>query len=170
MIHTQRLILRNFIPQDLDNFYEYAKEKGLGEMAGWHHHKNIAETEQILNDFCKKQHVYAIVFEDKVVGSIDIRDVYYKDSFGKIQKEIGYVLSKKYQSKGLATEATQGIIKYTFENLSANSIFCWHKLNNYKSKNVIKKCGFSPYIYLKKIDNISQKKLWGMLYIISKNQ
>ena len=42
VIETKRLILRSFKQTDLEDFYEYASVEGVGEMAGWKHHENIA--------------------------------------------------------------------------------------------------------------------------------
>ena len=39
-IITERLILRPFCNDDLDDFYEYASVDGVGEMAGWDHHSS----------------------------------------------------------------------------------------------------------------------------------
>ena len=36
-LKTPRLTLRPFVLSDLENFYQYAKVPGVGEMAGWSH-------------------------------------------------------------------------------------------------------------------------------------
>ena len=51
VIETERLILRAFMPSDLDDFYEYASVEGVGEMAGWHHHESIEKSQEILDIF-----------------------------------------------------------------------------------------------------------------------
>ena len=38
ILKTNRLILRPWRLEDLDDFYEYASVEGVGEMAGWKHH------------------------------------------------------------------------------------------------------------------------------------
>ena len=43
VIETNRLLLRSFKQSDLKDFYEYASIEGVGEMAGWPHHKSIEE-------------------------------------------------------------------------------------------------------------------------------
>ena len=40
VLHTPRLTLRPWRPDDLDDFYAYAREDGVGQMAGWLPHKN----------------------------------------------------------------------------------------------------------------------------------
>ena len=39
-LETERLILRAWEITDLDNFFEYASVNGVGEKAGWEHHKS----------------------------------------------------------------------------------------------------------------------------------
>ena len=53
VIETKRLILRSFKQTDLEDFYEYASVEGVGEMAGWKHHENIAESQSIMNSFIR---------------------------------------------------------------------------------------------------------------------
>ena len=60
VIETKRLILRSFKQTDLEDFYEYASVEGVGEMAGWKHHENIAESQSIMNSFISEDKVFAI--------------------------------------------------------------------------------------------------------------
>ena len=39
ILETERLILRPWKLEDLEDFYEYASVDGVGEMAGWPHHE-----------------------------------------------------------------------------------------------------------------------------------
>ena len=58
---------------DLDDFYEYAKIDGVGQMAGWLPHKNKEESKQVLTKFIEKKRTFAIVYDNKVIGSIEIK-------------------------------------------------------------------------------------------------
>lgn len=102
---------------DLEDFYEYAKVEGVGEMAGWPHHKSIEESKRILESFINEQDVYALYYKQnqKVIGSLGVHDRDKVDGFGENQKEIGYVLSKDYWNQGIMTEAVKEVIKYCFE-------------------------------------------------------
>ena len=58
-LKTKRLILRPWQEDDVEDFYEYARVEGVGEMAGWLHHQNIEESQMILTFFfIKKQPAY----------------------------------------------------------------------------------------------------------------
>ena len=75
-IETNRLVLRGFRGEDLHDFYDYAKIEGVGECAGWSHHKSIDESREILSKFIESKNVFAIVDKsnEKVIGSVGIKD------------------------------------------------------------------------------------------------
>lgn len=147
-LETERLILRNWKETDLDDFYEYAKVEGVGEMAGWPHHTDIEISRSILQDFIDKDEVYAIVLKEnnKVIGSLGIHtrtvDEVYQD---KNNREIGYVLSKDYWGRGLVPEAVKAAIQYAFEEIQVDVLWCGHFDINHRSQRVIEKCGFRFY-------------------------
>ena len=89
----------------------------MGPAAGWKPHEKIEESQRILNDFIKKQQVWAIVLKenDKVIGSIGLHD----DEKRRLDnaKMMGYVLSKDYWGQGLMTEAAKRVVKYAFEDM-----------------------------------------------------
>ena len=74
IIETARLILRPFRSADLDNLYEYVSVKGVGEMAGWKHHKSKDETRKVLDVFMSEDKVFAICFKEnnKVIVSLGV--------------------------------------------------------------------------------------------------
>ena len=43
ILETNRLLLRPFKMSDLNDFYEYAKVWGVGQMAGWLPHQSITQ-------------------------------------------------------------------------------------------------------------------------------
>ncbi|MCL1936372.1 MAG: GNAT family N-acetyltransferase [Defluviitaleaceae bacterium] len=164
-IETQRLILRSFKKEDLDEFYNYAKIEGVGEEAGWIHHKNIEESEQILNRFLKEKNNYAIELKEtgKLVGSFGVGSESCIDEssewYNLKHTTIGYVIAKEYWGNGYATESLQNFIRYCFENNIYDIIFVSHYNHNLKSKRVIEKSGF---VYFK--DSI-RKTRYGVEYL-----
>lgn len=150
-IETERLILRPFIQTDLDDFYEYASIEGVGEMAGWKHHQNKEESQQILNRFIENDKTFAIVLKsnNKVIGSLGIEEYGMEDKLTEfnnyIGREIGYVLSKSYWGKGIMPEAVKAVIDYLFKVLDFDFLTCGYYDFNRQSKRVQEKCGFKPY-------------------------
>lgn len=146
MLETKRLILRPFKASDLDDFYAYCKVPGVGEKAGWPHHKNKAESEEVLNQFIINKEIFAIKHkaDQKVIGSLGLHAKPFDQDDEKYhQRELGYVLSKDYWNQGLMSEAVQTFIDYAFYVLNLDRISCAHFIGNDASKSIIKKMGFS---------------------------
>ena len=51
ILKTDRLLLRPWSQEDLDDFFEYASVDGVGQMAGWVPHSNKEVTKTILEHF-----------------------------------------------------------------------------------------------------------------------
>ena len=151
VIETERLILREFKESDLDDFFEYASVEGVGERAGWYHHKTKNISKHILELFIEEKKTFAIVFKEnnKVIGSLGIekygREESLSEFFDYKGREIGYVLSKDYWNRGLMTEAVKAVCEYLFNKLDYDFLLCGHYLFNEQSKRVQEKCGFVPY-------------------------
>ena len=147
-LHTKRLILRPWKMKDLDDFYAYASVDGVGQMAGWLPHNNVDETKEILNKFMKGKKTFALENQCKVIGSLGI-EYYDEKEFPEFAilkgREIGYVLSKDYWGQGLMPEAVNEVIRYLFEDVGLDFIFCGHFLSNQQSGKVQEKCGFKHY-------------------------
>lgn len=149
-LKTERLVLRPFEKDDLNDFYEYAKVDGVGQMAGWKPHESIEESSFILDLFLKEKKTFALVFEGRVIGSLGI-EKYNESHFPEFKdvkaREIGYVLSKEYWGRGLMPEAVREVIRWLFEEIGLDVIFCGHFLWNTQSARVMEKCGFTHYAY-----------------------
>lgn len=151
IIETERIILRAFKEEDLNDFYEYASVEGVGEMAGWLHHKSISESKKILEMFITHDKTFAIVYKEnnKVIGSIGIEEYEMEDKLSEFNnyrgREIGFVLSKDYWGRGLMPETVKAVIDYLFNKLDLDFLLCGHFNYNTQSKRVQEKCGFVPY-------------------------
>lgn len=141
-LQTERLILRSWTLEDLDDFYEYAKNDNVGPNAGWKPHSSKEESEKILKSFIKNNEVWAIEYKEnkKVIGSIGL----HKDEMrtGINGKMLGYVLSEDYWSRGIMTEAAKRVMEYAFTDEKLDILSVYHFRFNDRSKGVIKKCGF----------------------------
>ena len=148
VIKTQRLTLRPFKEDDLEDFFEYAKVDGVGEMAGWSHHETIEDSKEILNIFLREKKTFAIEHNGKVIGSVGIEN-YNEEAHTELAqnmvREIGFVLSKDYWGQGFMPEAVNGVIDYLFNQVKLDFIICCHSTHNIQSKRVQEKCGFKVY-------------------------
>lgn len=141
-LETERLILRPWRVDDVDDFYEYAKNPNVGPNAGWQPHDSKEVSMKILQSFIEKDEVWAIEYKanSKVIGSVGAHADEKRD--GVKARMIGYVLSEDYWGKGLMTEAVKEVIRYLFEEENYEVISCYHYPFNVQSKRVIEKCGF----------------------------
>lgn len=133
-IKTQRLLLRDVMIEDTISMFEYAQDKETGPMAGWRPHGHIAETKQIIESMIETDDVYAIILDEKMIGTVGFTKT-------GVSYEIGYVIAKPHWNKGIATEATKALMIYLFEMSDAEKIIIKHALGNIRSQRVIEKLG-----------------------------
>jgi len=142
VIDTNRLTLRGFLPTDLNDFYEYAKNDKVGPMAGWKPHGTLEESQEILKSFVESTEVWAIVLkeENKVIGSIGLHKDRKRDN--ENCRMLGYVLSESYWGKSLMLEAVHALLNHAFNELNVQLVSVYHYPFNKQSASVIKNAGF----------------------------
>lgn len=145
VLKTERLILRPWRQEDLEDFYEYARVDGVGQMAGWLPHESKEVTQTILDSFITHKKTFALELDGKVIGSLGIEN--YKEEeipeLDQLQgRSIGYVLSKDYWGQGLMPEAVKAVQKYLFDEVGFDFLIVSHYVWNGQSRRVIQKSGF----------------------------
>ncbi|MGL6108285.1 GNAT family N-acetyltransferase [Romboutsia sp.] len=142
ILETYRTILRNFEEKDLEDLHEYYSQDGVGEMAGWKHHSNMSESREVLRRNIKNNNTFAIENKEnkKVIGHITVNSD--SENGREDTKELGFVLNRNYQNKGIMTEVIYEILDYLFCNEIEYVYACCFQ-NNQSSKRLIEKCGFT---------------------------
>ena len=171
ILETDRLILRAWEITDLDDFFEYASVEGVGEKAGWEHHKSKDKSLEILKMFMEEKKVFAIVLKEnqKAIGSIGIEELgkeLDKDLDNLSGRELGYVLNKDYWNKGIMTEAVSKVVDYCFNTLKLNFLMASYFNHNIASKKVLEKLNFKFYkdiIIETRYNNIKEKSILMLL-------
>ena len=135
-IETDRLILRPFTENDAADMFEYSKNPNVGLNAGWKPHTDIEESKRIINHFTEDKDVLAIVYNDKVIGSVGLHN-----NRGR-RTELGYVLSEDYWHMGLMTECVKSVLDAAFTFMNLDIVMVMHFDFNNRSRRVIEKCGF----------------------------
>ena len=175
-LESQRLILREWKEEDVDDLFEYASVPGVGEMAGWPHHPNIEESLYRVNKFIREKHTFAIVYKEnnKVIGSLGVEkygaEEKLSEFFNYKGRKIGYVLSKDYWGRGLMPEAVKTAIDYLFNVLDYDFLLCGHFDKNNQSRRVQEKCGFVPYRKLVFDTNIGTKEPGVLMFMKNPNK
>lgn len=145
VLKTERLTLRPWKETDLEDFYEYARVDGVGQMAGWNPHRSIEESRDILSRFVAGKKVFALEYQGKAIGSLGVEEYKEKNypELAALQgREVGYVLSKDYWGQGLMPEAVRAVIGWLFGEEKLDFVMVGHFDWNNQSRRVIEKCGF----------------------------
>ena len=151
ILQTDRLVLRPFSFDDLQDFFNYASVDGVGEMAGWAHHQDVEFSKRILSNFIAEDKTFAIVLKqtNKVIGSLGVEKYGLEEKLTEFDgyqgREIGYVLAKEHWGKGLMPEAVKAVINHLFNVANLDFLTCGYYDFNTQSKRVQEKCGFVPY-------------------------
>lgn len=156
ILETDRLILRPWVEDDAEELYKYAKDPDVGPMAGWPVHTSVENSREIIRSVLSAPETYAVCLKEtgKPVGSIGLHrnDLATQDD----EYELGYWLGKPYWGQGLIPEASREVLRYAFEDLGMNRIWCGYYDGNEKSRRVQVKLGFE---YQRRTEGIEVKML-----------
>ncbi|WP_130818852.1 GNAT family N-acetyltransferase [Anaerococcus vaginimassiliensis] len=147
-LEGDRIRLRPFKKDDLEDFYLYAKTPGLGESAGWFHHESIEDSKKILDKFIRDKNILAIEKDGQVIGSIGIHpydEDFFEDLNDKRAVEIGFVLSQDFHRQYLMTESLELVLDYLFNDIGLDAVVGGHFRGNFKSKNIHKKFNYKYF-------------------------
>ena len=141
----ERIILRPWNYNDLDDLYEYAKMDDCSSRAGWMKVKNLDTAKFFLGHFVEDHDTFAIEYQNKVIGNLSIHrypEILYPKLNRYLGTEIGFVLNKDYWGQAIMKEAIDLVIDYLFKDLQIDFILASHFLDNQQSARVLNKCGF----------------------------
>ncbi len=165
VIETERLILRPVGFQDVYDMYEYSCDGDVTKYLSWEPHSDIRFTKRqiknILDGYAGGRYfdwALELKCNGKMIGTCGFT------SFDYINNacEIGYVLNPRYHGYSLATEAASHVIRFAFEELSANSVFARCMTQNFASRRVMEKCGMT-FNFEEKNAIVKQRKYVSVL-------
>ena len=145
MLETDRLILRFWNESDAEDLYKYASNPDVGPIAGWPVHTSVENSKDIIKGVLSEPDTYAVVLKETghPVGSIGLmRGEASNIGISDMEAEIGYWIGVPYWGQGLIPEAVNEIMRYGFDELKLEKIWCGYFDGNEKSKRVQEKCGF----------------------------
>ena len=141
-LETERLILRPWCESDAEDLYTYASDPEIGPPAGWPPHTSVEHSREIIRTVLSAPETYAVCLKEngKPIGSIGFHrnDLAEADD----EYELGYWIGKPYWGQGLIPEASRELLRYAFEDLGMNLIWCGYYDGNEKSRRVQEKLGF----------------------------
>lgn len=174
ILETKRLILRPWREDDAENLYKYASDPDVGYPAGWPAHTSIENSREIIRGVLSVPETYAVCLKEdgNAIGSIGLKfgdgtDMTDRDD----ECELGYWIGKPFWGQGLIPEASRELIRYAFEELGVNSIWCGHYEGNIKSRRVQEKLGFVYHHTTEGIDvSLLNEKRTGHVMLLTKEK
>lgn len=173
MLETKRLILRPWREADAENLYEYAKDPDVGPPAGWPPHTSLENSKQIICDILSAPETYAVCLKDgKAIGSIglmmkDVTNMTDRDD----ECELGYWIGKPFWGQGLIPEAARELLRYAFEELGMQAVWCGYYEGNEKSRRVQEKLGFEYRYTTNNLDvKLLNEKRTGHTQLLTKER
>ena len=117
LIETQRLLVRDFTPDDADDLHEILGDEET--MKNCESAYDLEKTRKFLEEFCiAKKGAVAAVLKDskKVIGYLLFKP------WGESVYEIGWIFNKTYWRQGYAYEACCALITYGFRALDIHKV------------------------------------------------
>lgn len=135
-LETTRLQLRNFNENDYDDLYEFLSQRrdelyegypGITYENGREHLKYRVGNDEFIAMVEKES--------GKIIGNVYLGNREFE------AKEVGYIVNKKYQRQGYASEAIQTLIEYAFQH-QVHRIFAESDPHNDCSWKLLEHLGF----------------------------
>ena len=145
---TERLILRPWTEDDAASLYRDASDPDVGPSAGWPPHTDVENSRNVIREILAKDGTFAVVPKGtcEAIGSISLMGNMTGSASNITDKEdeaeLGYWIGKPFWGRGLIPEAARELMRYGFEELGLNKIWCGYFDGNEKSRRVQEKCGF----------------------------
>jgi len=143
-LETQRLVLRKIEPDDLEDPFADASDPEVTRHLRWGPHRTLGETEAYLDQVLQEYQTgqdgpWGMEHKDtgKLVGGIHLMAI----SAQHRKAEIGFVLSKAYWNRRLATEAMRRVLAYSFETVGLNRMEGLCTVENHAARRVLEKAG-----------------------------
>ena len=142
-IETERLLLRQFTMDDLDDLYFIYSHPDLSKYLSNEQPLRLDQTRAAINSIIEswQQHkfgVWAVVYKKhrKLIGHCGLK---FLENTPEVQ--IGYLLLKDYWRRGFGTEAAAAVLKYGFDVVKLERIVAIAKPENIASRRVMEKVG-----------------------------
>lgn len=143
LYETERLILRRYQKEDLQDLFEYLSDTKVVEYEPYKA-MTMDEVEDNLNWRISTDEMIAVELKSnhKMIGNVYVG----KRDFDSL--EIGYVFNQAYWGKGYAKESCQAVIEHAFKD-GVHRIFAECDPNNPNSFRLLETLGFEREAHLK---------------------
>ncbi len=172
-LETERLILREIGLQDAEGVFQNFSDEEITDMIGMGRFFTLKDAEELIEEFLAYFEkgtglAWAITLKetDTFIGTCTFEELDTKNSRG----EIGYDLLRDCWGKGLMSEALRAVISYGFEELELNRIDAHTFSINEKSRNMLKRLGFTEEGILRENTRFKGKFRSEVMYSVLKRE
>jgi ribosomal-protein-alanine N-acetyltransferase len=138
---TERLVLRPFRSDDIDDALEYRDD---AEFARYLPHVPQPFTRRDAEAFVEtnrtepveRSPTFAVVFEGKVIGTVN-----FEIDAATRSAMIGYAIGRAWWGRGLATEAARAAMRWAIQHFAPVRVWASTDVRNVRSQRVMEKLG-----------------------------
>ena len=173
VMETERCVLREMMPEDLDALYElYTPEKMTDYIEGLQEDRE--KEKEFIKAYIETMYPFYgyglwMVIEKETGKIIGRAGLAHLETEEEIQLELGYMIALEKQNQGYATEVCQKIIDYVQKKLEFPSICCLIQKENTVSIHLAQKLGFQYAESIIMQEKELQKYVRTFLYFTSQS-
>lgn len=147
-IETERLVLREIIPEDAEAFFEMDSNPEVVKYVGIKPLTNISQSIENIASI-RNQYIengigrWAVICKDdgKLIGWSGLKLIKQINNHQNIH-DIGYRFSPEYWGKGFATESSIAVLNYAINKINLNKVYAYADIENEASNHILRKLGF----------------------------
>ena len=170
-LRGERVRLRDFIPEDIDDVFSYASDPLVTHHAGWEPHRTPFDSMAYIRR-CLSDDWGPITFavehmpESRVIGVVDIRIISRLWGVG----EIGYTLARPYWGRGFNVEAGKLLLRFGFREMVLRRIQAVCDIDNRRSYRTMEKLGMTRERVLSRVRTSSGRRIDRFVYSILRRE
>ena len=163
-IETERLILRELLPTDIDGMFELDSNPEVHIYLGNKPVTHIEQSREYIKNI-RQQYLdngigrWAVILKEtnEFVGWSGLK--LNKDLLNKHQNfyEIGYRFIQKHWGKGYGTESSKAFIEYGFKEMKIDTIYGYADSGNLSSRKILEKIGLQ---YVNTFEYEGEEEVW----------
>lgn len=173
-LKTRRLLLAPWREEDAEALYALASDPEIGPMCGWEPHGSVEESREVIpgcvqragglrDSQQRERRTAGSGGPSAVIG--DFSGAFCHRAAGRWA--IGW--DGPYWGHGVMTEAATELLRFGFETLGLEAVWCSHYDWNSRSRRVIEKCGFR-YQFTKETTNVIGMTNKTVFYALKKEE
>ena len=141
-IRSERLLLRPFSFNDVEDVLAYASDPGFSRFLPLPNQYTIRDAEEFVARTMLQNWdthpSFAIEFNGNVAGAVEL-SVDAKQSIASLH----YAIARTYWNQGLMSEAANAVINWGFQNFDLAKVYSWADVGNVGSWRVMEKIGMT---------------------------